>query len=363
MTTAGSKRRKGKDGMAVMGPRARLTRVRRGKTTKKKASSGPPGEAAAARQPVYLVVEHGVEEPTHSILEVAAAGPALRPPAAVIDRPGAAPRPLRYGRCDTSFAAVRTRYGPRSAAPRPLRYGRCDIFFAAVRTRYGPRIVGLGQDRNLIYNPETSKEVQGPPLLDRLAHPVLIPHGSELFALSRSPSVFLGADFMPWFFIFDLDKDAGWRSLPPPPVFPCRLNPLEYRDPPEVRVAAYAVVGSHILLSVQQDKGTCAFDVDARKWEMEDDRNLPFVGQAVSLGGHRFVACSRARGGTAAVYRIEVVPAGTTEPTGRAELSVSIIELPVKSKGIVPGQLLCAMGTGRFSSLDIRSADPGPDAN
>jgi len=86
MTTAGSKRRKGKDGVAAMRPRARLTRVRRGKTTKKKASSGPPGEAAAARQPVYLVVEHGVEEPTHSILEVAAAGPALRPPVVVIVR-------------------------------------------------------------------------------------------------------------------------------------------------------------------------------------------------------------------------------------------------------------------------------------
>ena len=86
MTTAGSKRRKGKDAVAAMGPRARLTRVRRGKTTKKKASSGPPGEAAAARQPVYLVVEHGVEEPTHSILEVAAAGPVLRPPVVVIIR-------------------------------------------------------------------------------------------------------------------------------------------------------------------------------------------------------------------------------------------------------------------------------------
>ena len=237
--------------------------------------------------------------------------------------------------------------------------------FAAVRTRYGPRIVGLGQDRNLIYNPETSKEVQGPPLLDRMAHPILIPHGSKLFALSRSPSVFLGADFMPWFFSFDLDKTAGCRSLPPPPFFPCRLNPLEYRDPPEVRVAAYALVGSHILLSVQQDRGTCAFDVDARKWEMVDGRNLPFAGQPVPLGGHHFVACSRASGGAAAVYRIEVFPAGqgTTKPTGRTELSISIIELPVESKGIVPGQLLCAMGTGRFSSFDIRSADPGPDAN
>ncbi|KAK8460086.1 hypothetical protein SEVIR_2G274201v4 [Setaria viridis] len=99
---------------------------------------------------------------------------------------------------------------------------------------------------------------------------------------------------MPWFFVFDLDHryypgGPRWRALPPPPVFPCRLNPLEYRDPPEIRVASYAVVGSHILLSVQQDKGTCAFDVDSKKWEMVGDKNLPFIGQAVPLGGHRFV--------------------------------------------------------------------------
>ncbi|RLN34855.1 hypothetical protein C2845_PM03G02230 [Panicum miliaceum] len=294
--TPGSKtRRKDKNAAAATRARARLTRVRRGK--KNKASSGPSGEAAAAKQPVYLVVEHGVEDPTHSILEVAA-----------------------------------------GAAPRPLLYGRRGMSFAAVGTRYGPRIVGLGLDRNLIYNPETSKEVEGPPLLDRMAHPILIPHGGELF---------------------DLDENSGWRYLPPPPIFPCRLNPLEYRDPPEVQVAAYAVVGSHILLSVQQEKGTCAFDVVSMEWEMVDDRNLPFIGQAVPVGGHRFVACSKARDGAPAVYYIEVFPPGTTS-TGRSELS--IIELPVKSKGIVPRQHLCAMGTGRFSSFDIRSVDPGPEA-
>ncbi|OEL25310.1 hypothetical protein BAE44_0013671 [Dichanthelium oligosanthes] len=74
-STPGSKRRKDKDSAATKRSRAWLARVRRGK---KKASSGPPGESAAAKQPVYLVVEHGVEEPTHSILEVVA-GAGARP--------------------------------------------------------------------------------------------------------------------------------------------------------------------------------------------------------------------------------------------------------------------------------------------
>ncbi|CAN6196494.1 unnamed protein product [Urochloa humidicola] len=164
---------------------------------------------------------------------------------------------------------------------------------------------------------------------------------------------------MPWFFVLDLNRHSTWHHLPPPPIFPCRLNPLEYRNPPELRVASYAVAGSHILLSVQQDKGTCAFDVDTKKWEMVDDRNLPFIGQAVPLGGHRFVACSKARDGAAAVYYIKVFAPGTTS-TGRTELF--IVELPVKSVGIVPGQCMCAMGMGRFSSFDIRCVDPGPEA-
>nr|CAB3457495.1 unnamed protein product [Digitaria exilis] len=230
-------------------------------------SRSPPGEAAAAKQPVYFVVEHGVEEPTHSILELSA-----------------------------------------GAAARPVHHGNRAMSFAAVDTRQGPRIVGLGLDRTPIYDPKTSTELQGPRLVDSMVRPILIPHGSKLYALSRSPSVLPGRDFMPCFFVFDLNHrySPGWHDLPPPPVFPCRLNPLEYRDPPEVRVASYAVVGSHILLSVQQDKGTCAFDMDCKKWEMVDGKNLPFIGEAVPLGGHRFVARSRAVGGAAAVYHMEV---------------------------------------------------------
>ncbi|CAL5082229.1 unnamed protein product [Urochloa decumbens] len=228
--------------------------------------------------------------------------------------------------------------------------------FAAV----GMRIVGLGPGRTIVYDPKISKEVRAPRLAYPMMHPVLIPHGSKLYALSRRPSIVQGTDFMPWFFVLD-DLDA-WIHLPPPPVFPCRINPLEYRDRPEVRVVSYALVGSHILLSVQQDKGTgtCAFDVDAEEWAMVDDKNLPFIGQAVPLGGgRRFVACSSAKGGEPAVYDIEVLRPGTS---GTSKTELNIVELPVESKGIVPGQLLCSMGKGSSSSFDIRSVDPGPEA-
>lgn len=95
------------------------------------------------------MVEHGVEEPTHSILEVAA-----------------------------------------GAVPRPLLYARRGMSFAAVGTRRGPRIVGLALDRTPICDPKTSTELAGPRLVDSMVRPILIPHGSKLYALSRSPSVF-----------------------------------------------------------------------------------------------------------------------------------------------------------------------------
>ncbi|GJN33547.1 hypothetical protein PR202_gb22159 [Eleusine coracana subsp. coracana] len=312
---------------ALSAQQTRLIRVRRGNNNnnnnKKSADSGPGDGGAASDHPLhtYMVLEHGFEDPAYSVLELAA---------------GAVPRSLLHVSAGTSFAAV--------------------------PTRRGPRIVGVG----LVY-----------PKL----HPVLIPHGGgRLYALTRTPSVVQGRDFVPWFLVADFSTgavvDGGtvgsrWRQLPPPPVFPCRLNPLEYRDPPKVRVESYAVVGARILLSVRSDvpegtetearryEGTCAFDVDAKQWEMVDHENLPFVGQAVHLGGRRFVARSRTKGGgAAAVYDMDVLPPGNTS-SGKTELS--IVELEVVSKGIVPGQLLCSMAKDSFASFDVRWLDPSPE--
>ncbi|TVU08844.1 hypothetical protein EJB05_42260 [Eragrostis curvula] len=314
---------------------ARLIRVRRG-NKKKKANS----EGSAAKQPVFLVLEHGYEKPSYSVIEASAGAVAHR---LVNVSPG--------------------------------------MSFAAVGTRDGPRIVGVGVEHTTVYDPKTSTDVLGPRLVDPKMRPVLIPHGSKLYALARNPSVVQGLDFVPWFSVLDLDPGtlpggaraySTWCELPSPPLFPCRLNPLEYRNPPKLCVASYAVVGSYILLSVQQDKlscdldmevdtdkGTCAFDMDSNQWEMVDDKNLPFIGQAVPLGGHHFIAPSRAKGGAAAVYYIDVFPPGNTN-TGKTELS--IVELPVASKGTVPGQMLCSMGKGSFTSFDIRFLDSGPEA-
>ncbi|XP_037416677.1 uncharacterized protein LOC119279582 [Triticum dicoccoides] len=276
--------------------------VARSRKEKKEKASSEPSETTSAKQPIYLVVEHGDEEPTHSVIEIAAGG-----------------------------------------ASRRLRSSRSGMSFTAVGTPYGPRIVGLGLDRTTLYDPKSSTEHSLPRLVYSKMHPVLITHGCKLYALSRRPSVVPGRDFMPWFHVLDLSDigdDLGWRGLPPPPIFPCRINPLEYRD----RI---------------EGTGTCSFDVDAEQWEMVDGKNLPFSGQAVPLGGHRFVAPSKEKGGAAAVYYIKVFRPGTSG-TGKTELS--IVELPVISNGIVPGQLLCSMGKGRFSSFNIRSIDPGPDA-
>ncbi|KAF0918272.1 hypothetical protein E2562_023354 [Oryza meyeriana var. granulata] len=210
--------------------------------------------------------------------------------------------------------------------------------FAAVESRYGPRIVGVGGTLiTTIYDPKASTEIPGPFLTRPKLRPILIPRGSKLYALSRSPSVVPGLDFVP----------CGWRRLPPPPIFPVRLNPLEYRDPPEVRVASYAVVAREGHLRFRHGL------------QRVDDNNLPFIGQALPLGGHLFVARSEANGGAAAVYSIRVFPP-TSSGTHKTELS--ILEMPVVSKGIVPGQLFCSLGKGAFSSIDVRSATPGPEA-
>uniref|UniRef100_A0A0E0MM89 F-box associated domain-containing protein n=1 Tax=Oryza punctata TaxID=4537 RepID=A0A0E0MM89_ORYPU len=132
------------------------------------------------------------------------------------------------------------------------------------------------------------------------------------------------------------------HRLPSPPIFPCRLNPLEFLDPPKVRIAAYALSNTHILLSVsvqqQEDKGTCAFDMDTELWEIVHDKNLPFDGQALPLGGgdHRFiaVACNGGAATAVAMYRMVV---GISGITGKKELSIVELQVVASKCRIVPG--------------------------
>uniref|UniRef100_A0A0E0BSJ0 DUF1618 domain-containing protein n=1 Tax=Oryza glumipatula TaxID=40148 RepID=A0A0E0BSJ0_9ORYZ len=319
-------------------PVPRLVRVRTGNRKKRKVASSPDKQP---QPPVYMVLAHGrvEDEPTHSVIEVAA---------------GAAARRL----LDTGSGRGR------------------GMSFAAV----GTRIVGVGVELTTVYDPEASTERGGPRLVFPKVNPVLISisddgsgggggggGGGKLYALSRTPAVVRPLDFEPWFFVLDDLSHTVWREFPSPPLFPCRLNPLEFLDPPKVRVAAYALVGSHILLSVsvqqlqpqqqQEDKGTCAFDMDTEQWEMVHDSNLPFDGQALPLGSdedHRFVAVASAAADVT-VYRMVV---GISAVTGKKELTIVALRVVVASNSkcrIVPGNLLCAMGKGSFASFEFRS--------
>ncbi|XP_052138867.1 uncharacterized protein LOC127757408 [Oryza glaberrima] len=279
-------------------PVPRLVRVRPGNKKKRKVASSPDKQP-----PVYMVLAHGVEEEptTHSVIEVAA---------------GAGARRL----LDTGSG--RGRGGPRLIFP-----------------KVNPVLISISDDG--------SGGGGG--------------GGGKLYALSRTPAVVRQLDFEPWFFVLDDLSHTVWRQLPSPPLFPCRLNPLEFLDPPKVRVAVYALVGSHILLSVsvqpqqqqQQDhKGTCAFDMDTEQWEMVYDSNLPFDGQALPLGSC-FVAVAAAAAADVAVYRMVV---GISAVTGKKELTIVELRVVVASNcRIVPGHLLCAMGKGIFSSFEFRS--------
>ncbi|KAM0909009.1 hypothetical protein ACQ4PT_015073 [Festuca glaucescens] len=266
----------------------------------------------AGDQPVYLVVEHKVEEPSHSIVIAGTTTPQVM-------------IPLRHAKRGMSFAVVGSRW-----------------------------IVGVGGDYRChftIYDLTTSTESGGPWLYTNKVNPILIPHRDMLYILSSRPKIDDGADFLPWFegIIFRDGRAPQMgcfpsRKLPPPPIFPYCINPLEYLHPPDVRYTAHAVVGSHILLSVSytaasdslrlrqqlqmqqippEEKGTCAFDVDTWEWEMVDSKNLPFVGEARPLGGHLF-AGARSSDGATAVYHIEILTCDSTKKT-----DLSILELPI----------------------------------
>uniref|UniRef100_A0ACD5TSN5 Uncharacterized protein n=1 Tax=Avena sativa TaxID=4498 RepID=A0ACD5TSN5_AVESA len=297
-------------------------------------------EEDASDKTVYLVVEHkGNKEPSHSIV---IAGGTRAPPVMV---------PLHHAIRGMSFAAADSRW-----------------------------IFGVGGDSSCpstVYDLSTSTESAGPIVLKNKVNPILIPHRGLLYVLSSRPKIhnIECPDFLPWFELIRFTNGKGGLAdfdacppceLPPPPIFPYCINPIEYANPPDVRVAAYAVVDSHILLSVavsfhhhhqqqQEDKGTCAFDMDRQVWDMVDTKSLPFLGQAIPIGDHLFVAHSKDDDGAAEVYYMAVFPAKDT-PTGKTELSMVKSKLDLPRGGIVAGQQLCALGMrGCFSSFDFPS--------
>ncbi|PWZ06465.1 hypothetical protein Zm00014a_032392 [Zea mays] len=122
--------------------------------------------------------------------------------------------------------------------------------FVAAHSKHGSWIVGVGgglRAGTIIFDPRTLKTFRGPRLAYPKREPVLISHGSEIYAISRRPLVVRPIDCEPWFECLSFNKEL--------------------------------VVGTY------------AFHVVNKTWEKIHDENLPFVGQAVPLCGSLFAAC------------------------------------------------------------------------
>jgi hypothetical protein len=239
--------------------------------------------------------------------------------------------------------------------------------FVTAHSKHGTWIVGVGgpEGSTIIYDPSTpGATLEGPELSVPKEEPILISHGGKVYAISRRPKVHirLNLDFPPWFESLSFKKGVpcvyrdgcpSWKGLPPPPCFPCFLDPMEFRYPPDISVSSYAAIGSHILLSLQQEgTGTFAFHVVEKTWEKVCDKNLPFVGQAVPIGGSLFAACG-AVPNNASVFHMSIE---ASTPVVPGKLTTSLIqEFTVASEGEIPRLLLCPLGRGSFCSVKLGS--------
>jgi hypothetical protein len=125
---------------------------------------------------------------------------------------------------------------------------------------------------------------------------VLVSRGHKLFSFARRYKVDPDAGYEPWFEYLSLRKDGPassiWLDLLPPPFPHFVLTPRQYLDPPEISILTYAAVGNYILLSLDEG-GTFAFHVRKVTWAKLGDGNLlPFLGDAVHLGGDYFASRS-----------------------------------------------------------------------
>ncbi|KAL6846625.1 hypothetical protein ACP4OV_024073 [Aristida adscensionis] len=295
------------------------------------------GSSAEFAKPVYLVAEREDEQSPYSVLKVDA------------DAVAGGDKP------------------PRARVVAGMPGTERGMSFVAAHSRHGSWIVGVGGElsasSSVAFDPSTLKTHPGPPLLSPKHEPVLISHRGVVYAISRRPRVVGRMDSEPWFECLSFNKGAPsqgwdwdyWKSLPSPPFFPSFLNPYQFRNPPEITVTSYVAVGSHILISPQQELmvGTYAFDVGKKTWEKVHDKNLPFIGQAVPLGGSLFAACpvsSNDAAASASVFNIKVSLSTMVEAASTPTLTIQ--EFPVvASEGRIPQPLICPLGVGRFCSV------------
>ncbi|CAN6237055.1 unnamed protein product [Urochloa humidicola] len=307
-----------------------------------------PGDDAAesaaefGKKPVFLVGALWAEEPAYSVFKVeaaASAGDGNELPSA------------------GTLAGPDTEHG---------------MSFVAAHSEHGTWIVGVGGrgGSTIIYDPSTpaAGTLRGPELNYPKEEPILISHGGKVYAISRRPRVNRKSklDFPPWFEFLSFENGVPciyhdgcppWKILPPPPCFPCLLDPWSYRYPPDISVSSYAAVDSHILISLQQgETGTFGFHVVEKNWEKVCDKNLPFVGQAVPLGGNLFAACCAMPNNASAAASVFHMSIKASTPVVPGKLTTSLIrEFPVAVEGEIPRLLLCPLERGSFCSIRLGS--------
>ncbi|KQK01222.1 hypothetical protein BRADI_3g54570v3, partial [Brachypodium distachyon] len=304
------------------------------------------GSSTEFAKPVYLVAEHEDKQSTYSVFKINAAADRNEPPHArfiVAGLPGPA-----HG-----------------------------MSFVAAHSKHGSWIVGVGgglEAGTIILDPSTLKTYKGPRFFHPKHYPIIIAHDSEVYASSRHPHVVPDLDFQPWFESFSFKSgvpsfDTGgvggsWKHLRSPPFFPLYLNPYQFRNPPKISVTSYAVVDSYILMSPQRKLkvGTYTFHVANQTWEKVHNKNLPFVGQAVPLGGNLFAACSVSSNGVPASHSALVFHMSIKIPSSTSVAAVSTPALSIQkflvpaSEGKVPRPILCPLGRGSFCSIRLGSS-------
>ncbi|TVU26581.1 hypothetical protein EJB05_29135, partial [Eragrostis curvula] len=306
---------------------------------------GDNDEVVKSAKQVYLVAPlRSKKPPAHRVFM-------LEPAAAAAGADGREPRRRRA----------------RAVAEFPSGGERHTMSFVVAHWEQRSWIVGVGGTHGdtYIHDPSTAETIQGPELQPK-RRPILLSMGGKVYAMSRYPEVRKSQfDFEPWFKSLSLRKGVptvtgpgyrAWKHLPSPPCFPCLLDPLEYRNPPRVSVKSYAAVASsHILISLDDNNeaGTWAFDVVKKTWEKVSNQGLPFVGQAVPLGGSLFAACYTTNNSdrATAIFDMSIKGSSTQSASGKLATSLlSILEYPVASvEDTLP--IFCPTGKGSFCSI------------
>uniref|UniRef100_A0A0D9YNS6 F-box associated domain-containing protein n=1 Tax=Oryza glumipatula TaxID=40148 RepID=A0A0D9YNS6_9ORYZ len=283
-------------------------------------------ESAENRKAVYLVAELSTNEPSHSVFMVDAA-------AAVAGGGG----------------EVRRAHPLSGSGLTGAKHG---MSFVAVRSEHGSWILGAGGRGGctVIYDPITMEEFRGPHLHWPKQEPVLVSVGGVVYAISRRPRVRLASrlDYLPW--LQSLSFNIGvprldrmdspyWNSLPPPPLFPssCARRSTAIRP---------------TTASREEQRGTYGFHVVDKAWEKVHDCNLPFVGQAVSIGGSLFAAAMPNNGGGgASVFHMSIIKVSSSSSPASWQLLVQ--EFPVASLGrmIPQPRIFSPLGEGSFCSV------------